>query len=321
MTRFPFIAFAGAVTLSLLAGNASAETSSSRPQVTVHYGTEKVDGLDIFFRESGDPGKPTVVLLHGFPASSHQYREVLASPLALKYHLIAPDYPGFGNSSFPAPEQFTYSFDHLAQVTDKFLQQRGISRYALMVQDYGAPIGYRIATAHPERVTALIIQNGNAYEEGIGAKGWGPILDYWKNKSPELENQISDAVFTPEGMKWQYTVGTRHPENILPDDWDLDYLKISRPGERRAQLDLFYDYQNNLKLYPAWHQYLREHQPPTLIVWGKGDPFFPESGAAAYKQDLKTIDYNILDTGHFALEEEAPFIIEKMRKFLDKNLR
>jgi len=290
------------------------------PTVTVHYATEKVDGLDIFFRESGDPSKPAVVLLHGFPASSHQYRDVLASPLAAKYHLIAPDYPGFGDSAFPDPETFSYNFDHLAKVMDKFLQRRGISRYAIMVQDYGAPVGYRIASWHPERITAIIVQNGNAYDEGIGPKGWGPILDYWKHKTPELEKQISDAVFTPEGMKWQYTVGTRHPESILPDNWNLDYQKISRPGEQRAQLDLFYDYQNNLKLYPAWHQYLREHQPPMLIVWGKGDPFFPESGAAAYKQDVKNIDYNILDTGHFALEEEGPFIIEKMEGFLDKNL-
>ena len=262
-----------------------------------------------------------MVLLHGFPASSQQYRDVLASPLAKNYHLIAPDYPGFGDSSFPAPDQFAYTFDHLARITDKFLQQRGISRYALMVQDYGAPVGFRIASWHPERVSALIVQNGNAYEEGIGPDGWGPVLDYWKHKTPELEQKIADAVFTPDGIKAQRTAGARHPEAMLPDGWNLDYQKLSRPGERRAQLDLFYDYQNNLKLYPAWQQYFRDHQPPTLVVWGKHDPFFLEPGAEGYKRDLKTLDYNILDTGHFALEEQAPVIIEKMGRFLDKNVR
>lgn len=318
MTRFAISSLIGTA-LALSAG--SGEAASYKPDVTVHYATEKVDGLDIFYRESGDPAKPTVVLLHGFPASSQQYRDVLNSPLAAKYHLIAPDYPGFGDSSFPAPEQFTYSFDHLAQITDKFLQQRGIAHYALMVQDYGAPIGYRIASWHPERVTALIVQNGNAYEEGIAAKGWGPVLDYWRSKTPELEQQIADAVFTLEGIKFQRAGGAVHPESLLPDGWNLDYLKVSRPGERRAQLDLFYDYQNNLKLYPVWHQYFRDHQPPTLIVWGKHDPFFTEDGAAAYKRDLKNIDYNILDAGHFALEEQAPLIIEKMGRFLDKSVR
>lgn len=319
MTRISHLSRVGAVALPLLAGAGHAETY--RPETTVHYATEKVEGLDIFFREAGDPAKPTLVLLHGFPASSQQYRDVLASPLAKNYHLIAPDYPGFGNSSFPAPDKFVYSFDHLAAVTDKFLQQRGIDRYALMVQDYGAPIGFRIASWHPERVTAIVVQNGNAYEEGIDPKGWGPVLDYWKNKSPELEQQIADAVFTPEGIKFQRTGGARHLESWLPEGWDLDYMKISRPGERRAQLDLFCDYQNNLKLYPTWHRYFQTYQPPMLIVWGKYDPFFTEAGAAAYKRDIRNIDYNILETGHFALEEQAPLIIEKMGRFLDEAVR
>jgi pimeloyl-ACP methyl ester carboxylesterase len=243
------------------------------------------------------------------------YREVLRE-LSDGYFLIAPDYPGFGNSSFPSPDQFTYSFDHLAGVMDRFLEQRGLKKYSLMIQDYGAPIGFRIATAHPERVQAIITQNGNAYLEGIAAEGWGPVLDYWKNRTQELEKTIIENVFSYEGMKWQYTHGTRNPEAILPDNWDLDYAKISRPGQHRVQLDLFYDYQNNLKLYPQWQQYLRDHQPPVLVVWGRNDAFFPVSGAEGYRRDARDIDYNILDTGHFALEEDYKIITEKMRGFL-----
>ena len=282
---------------------------------TVRYGVEQVDGLKIFFREAGDPAAPAIVLLHGFPSSSHMYREVLRE-LSDSYYLIAPDYPGFGNSSFPSPDEFTYSFDHLAGVMDRFLEQRGLKRYSLMIQDYGAPIGFRIALAHPERVQAIITQNGNAYREGIAAEGWGPVLDYWKNRTPELEQTIIENVFSYEGMKWQYTHGTRNPEAISPDNWDLDYAKISRPGQHRVQLDLFYDYQNNLKRYPQWQQYLRDRQPPVLVVWGKHDAFFPVAGAEGYRRDVKDIDYNILDTGHFALEEDYKIITEKMRGFL-----
>ncbi len=284
---------------------------------TVRYAYETVEGLNIFYREAGDPKKPTIVLLHGFPSSSHMYRELLAG-LADDYHLIAPDYPGFGNSSFPAPEDFEYSFDRLAHIVDQFLEQKGLKKYSLMIQDYGAPIGFRIATKHPERVQAIITQNGNAYEEGIAAEGWGPVLDYWKDKSPELEKTIIKNVFSYDGMKWQYTHGTRNPENILPDNWELDYAKISRLGQHRIQLDLFYDYQNNLKLYPKWQEYLRQHQPPVLVVWGEHDAFFPVSGAEGYKRDVKDIDYNILNTGHFALEEDHALIEKKIRAFLKR---
>lgn len=286
---------------------------------TVHYGTTKVDNVDIFARESGDPKNPTLVLLHGFPTSSHMYRDVLASKLSENYHLIAPDYPGFGNSGYPDPKNFTYNFDHLAEVMDHYLEQRGISRYTLMIQDYGAPIGFRIATKHPERVAGIIVMNGNAYKEGIGKDGWGPVLEYWKGKTPALEKTIIANVFSLDGLKWQYTHGTRHPDSILPDNWNLDYMKLSRPEQHHVQLDLFYDYQNNLKLYPEWQRYLRKNQPPMLIVWGKNDAFFPEAGAEGYKKDVKNIDYNILDTGHFPLEEDAPLIIEKMAAFLEKH--
>jgi pimeloyl-ACP methyl ester carboxylesterase len=290
-------------------------------EASVRYGTTNVDGLDIFSREAGNSENPAVVLLHGFPASSHMYRDVLASDLADRYFLIAPDYPGFGDSAYPASGEFTYTFDRIAEVMDRFLEQRGIEKYTLMIQDYGAPVGFRIAVKHPERLTGIIAMNGNAYEEGLGAKGWGPIFEYWKGKTLELEEKIAANVFSLEGLKWQYTHGTRNPEGILPDNWNLDYMKISRRGQHRVQLDLFYDYQNNVKLYPQWQAFLRKYQPPMLIVWGKNDVFFPEPGAAAYKRDVKNIDYHILNTGHFALEEEAPFIIEKMKEFLKKNVR
>lgn len=286
----------------------------------VRYRTEKVNGLDIFYREAGTPSRPAVVLLHGFPASSHMYRDVLRG-LGDRYYLIAPDYPGFGDSSFPPPDEFTYTFDSLAEIMDTFLEQRGLNQYVLMVQDYGAPVGFRIAVKHPERVAGFVVMNGNAYKEGLSAEGWGPIFEYWKNRTPELEAQITANVFSLEGMKWQYTHGTRDPGGINPDSWNLDYMKISRPGQHRAQLDLFYDYQNNLDHYPAWQAYLRDRQPPMLIVWGKNDAFFPEPGAQAYKRDVSQIDYNILDTGHFALEEEAAFIIGKMQHFLAEHAR
>lgn len=283
----------------------------------VQYGTQKVGNLDIFFRYAGDPHKPAVVLLHGFPTSSHMYREVLRG-LADKYYVIAPDYPGFGDSSFPSPKEFSYTFDNLSLVMEKFLAARGLNKFALMIQDYGAPIGLRIAAKHPEKIRGLVIQNGNAYKEGLGEEGWGLIFKYWKNKTPDIEREIIKIVFSLEGLKWQYTNGTRNPSGILPDNWNLDFMKLSRPGQHEVQLALFYDYQNNLKHYPEWQKYFRDHQPPTLIVWGKNDAFFPVPGAEAYKRDLRNIDYNILDTGHFALEEEAPLIIKKMRSFLEK---
>lgn len=307
------------ILLAFLMGTALTGRTADAQQ-SVRYATEKVEGLDIFYRSSGDPAKPTLVLLHGFPASSHQYRDVLASDLARDYYLIAPDYPGFGNSSFPPADRFPYTFDHLAEVMEKFLAQRRITHYALMMQDYGAPIGFRLATRHPEQVTGLIIQNGNAYEEGIGKQAWGPILEYWENKTPALEKQIIDTVFSYEGMRWQYVHGTRHPDAILPDGWNLNYFNISRPGQYAVQLALFYDYKNNLKLYPLWHQYLREHQPPVLIVWGKNDQLFTQPGAEAYKRDVKDLDFNLLDTGHFALEEDSEVIIAKMKTFMREHV-
>ena len=290
------------------------ETVSSIARV--RYGTEQVGSLDIFYRESGDSSKQTVVLLHGFPTSSHMYREVLAS-LGNEYHLIAPDYPGFGDSSFPSPDEFIYTFEHLSDIIDQFLIQRNLTNYVLMIHDYGAPIGLEIAARHPEKVVGIIAMNGNTYKEGLGP-GWETLRGYWKSKSAEIEEQIIANAFSYEGLKSQYTHGTREPEQLLPDNWNLNYLKFSREGQHRMHLDLFYDYQNNIKQYPRWQSFLKKQQLPTLIVWGKHDIFFPEVAAEAFRQGLNDVDYHILNTGHFPLEEEGEFIIDKMRHFLSR---
>lgn len=281
----------------------------------IAYKKLNVNGINIAYREAGNSNNPTIVLLHGFPSSSHQYRKVLQQ-LSNEYHLIAPDYPGFGNSDFPDAKEYKYTFDNIAETIDSFLEIKEIKTYAIMIQDYGAPIGFRIATKHPEKITAIINQNGNAYKEGLG-DAWEGIRALWANRNKETENALLPA-FSLQGLEWQYTHGTRNPENVNPDTWHLDYARLSRPNAHSVNLDLFYDYQNNLKLYPKWQEYLREHQPPLLIVWGKNDAFFPESGAAAFKKDVKNIDYNIYDTGHFALEEDGDEIILKMREFMNK---
>lgn len=284
---------------------------------SVRYGYETVEGVQIFFREAGDPSKPTLVLLHGFPHSSHQYRNLIRD-LADSYHLIAPDYPGFGASEYPSADEYEYSFDNISRTVDLFLQQRGIERYSLFLQDYGAPVGFRIATAHPERVQSLIIQNGNAYEEGMNPETWAPIMSLWETglDNEELKQAIASSVFSLEGFKWQYTHGTRNPDAILPDNWLLDHAAFSRPGQHEMQLGLFYDYRNNVALYPEWQAYLREHQPPALVVWAEHDAFFPVPGAEGYRRDLEDVDYNILNTGHFALEEDGALIASKIRTFL-----
>lgn len=316
ISLFAFIAFSTIVILSSSKKETTLEpieiTSSQYPTM---YRSQEVNGINIAYREAGNPKNPTIVLLHGFPSSSHQYRKVLQE-LSDDYHLIAPDYPGFGNSDFPSPDKYTYTFDNLAKSVDGLLEKLGLTSYALMIQDYGAPVGFRIATAHPERVTAIINQNGNAYTEGLG-EAWGDVKKFWANRNAETEKALL-PIFSLEGLKWQYTHGTRDPETVNPDTWHLDYLRLSRPNAHAVNFDLFYDYQNNIKQYPTWQKYLRDHQPPLLIVWGKNDQFFPESGAAAYKKDVRKIDYNIYDTGHFALEEEGEAIIAKIRSFMKK---
>lgn len=285
---------------------------------TVSYKYETVDGVEIFYREAGDPSNPAIVLLHGFPSSSHQYR-LLLSELSDDYHVIAPDYPGFGSSGFPSPDDYDYSFDNLAVTVGKFLEQKDIDRFSMYIQDYGAPVGLRIATANPEKVQALIIQNGNAYEEGVDPETWAPVVKLWEGgRDAEYEKTLVTNVFSVGGLRWQYTHGTRNPDGINPDNWLLDHQSMSRPGMYEAQFSLIYDYRNNVAKYPEWQAYLREHQPPALIVWARNDAYFPVPGAEGYLRDLKDVDYNILDTGHFALEEDGELIVKRIRSFMSQ---
>jgi pimeloyl-ACP methyl ester carboxylesterase len=284
-------------------------------QRSVSYNTLKIDNLEIFYREAGDPKKPTVLLLHGFPTSSHMFRNLIPL-LADNYHVIAPDYPGFGYSSAPGVSEFSYTFDDLANVIEKFTVAKGLKIYSLYVQDYGAPVGYRLAVKYPERVQALIVQNGNAYEEGLRGF-WNPLKNYWENSTEENANQLRDFLKV-EATKWQYTHGTRNPNRISPDTWTFDQALLDRPGNQEIQLKLFLDYGSNPALYPKWQAYFRNHQPPTLIVWGKNDHIFPTEGAEPYKRDLKNIEFHLLDTGHFALEEEGDLIAQLIQSFLAK---
>ena len=279
----------------------------------VYYRNKAVNGLKLAYREAGDPNNTTLVLLHGFPTSSHMYRKVLTT-LSDEFHLVAPDYPGFGDSDFPDPNTFNYTFDELANHTNALIESLGIKQYVIMMQDYGGPVGFRLATSHPERILGIITQNANAYEEGLG-EGWGAIKALWANRNETTEQALVGAL-SLDGLQWQYTHGTRNPEQVNPDNWNLDFLRMQRPGAHQAHFDLFYDYQNNVSLYPKWQAYMRDHQPPLLVVWGKNDVYFPEPGAEAYKRDIQQVDYHIYDTGHFALEEDGEDIIGKIRIFM-----
>ncbi|WP_017314209.1 alpha/beta fold hydrolase [Mastigocladopsis repens] len=282
------------------------------------FRTIAIDGLDIFYREAGSRNNPTILLLHGFPTSSHMFRNLMPA-LADRFHLVALDYPGYGNSSMPTVNEFDYTFDHLAQIVEKFITAIDLKRYSLYVMDYGAPIGYRIAAKYPERVEALIVQNGNAYEEGLG-EFWNPIKAYWKDRSPENADKLKHLV-TLEATKWQYTNGVRNLEAISPDTWNMDQLFLDRPGNDEIQLALLYSYGTNPPLYPQWQEYLRKYQPPTLIVWGQNDYIFPADGAHPYKRDLKDVEFHLLDTGHFALEEDGEAIATHIRQFLTSRLQ
>ena len=282
----------------------------------IRYGTETVDGHEIFYREAGEKGAPQIVLLHGFPTSSHMFRELLPR-LAKDFHVIAPDYPGFGLSAMPAVDEFDYTFANLASVVDQLLEKRGFERYALYLMDYGAPVGFRIAEAHPERVTGLVIQNGNAYDEGL-REFWDPIKTYWKSGTREDADALR-GLLTLGATQWQYKHGTRHPESISPDNWLVIQPLLDRPGNQEIQLELFYDYRTNVPLYPVWQEYFRKHQPPTLIVWGEHDEIFPAEGAHPYLRDLPKAELHLLDTGHFALEEDGERIAALMRRFVTTN--
>lgn len=295
-------------------GTAQAQTSKTTNPV-VSYKTVKVDGLDVFYREAGDKSKPAILLLHGFPTSSQMFRNLIPQ-LADKYHVVAPDYPGFGQSSMPKTSEFDYTFDNLARVIEKFTNTIGLQKYSLYVQDYGAPVGFRLAVKHPEKVQALIVQNGNAYDEGL-RDFWIPLKAYWRERSEKNAGELRKFL-TLEATKWQWTHGTRNAKNINPDAWTIDQALLDRAGNKEIQLQLFYDYGSNPPLYPQWQAYFRKHQPPTLVVWGKNDFIFPAEGAEPYKRDLKNIEFHLLDTGHFALEEEGDRIADLIRNFLAK---
>jgi len=304
---------------SLSSGPANPDQSANAlgPQPTF-YRTAQVDGLTIFYREAGPKDAPVILLLHGFPTSSRMFRNLIPA-LADKYHLIAPDYPGFGHSSAPAVNEFDYTFDHLAQVVGHFVEQLGLQRYSLYIQDYGAPVGYRLALQHPERLQALIVQNGNAYVEGIDNDFWKPIKAYWANRTPDNAAPLREALKV-ETTKWQYTHGVSQLDKIDPDTWTIDQALLDRVGQQDIQLALFYSYGSNPPLYPKWQQFLREKQPPTLIAWGKNDAIFPAAGAEAYLRDLPEAELHLLDTGHFALEEDGDEIAALIRTFLAKEL-
>ena len=290
----------------------------TRSKTMTTFRTVSIDGLDIFYREAGSRDHPTILLLHGFPTSSHMFRNLIPA-LADRFHLVAPDYPGYGNSSMPTVNEFDYTFDHLAEIMEKFIAAIDLKKYRLYVMDYGAPIGYRIAAKHPERVQSLIVQNGNAYEEGL-REFWEPIKAYWQDKSPENAEKLNYLV-TLEATKWQYTNGVRNLDAISPDTWTMDQHFLDRPGNDEIQLALLYSYGTNPPLYPQWQEYFRQHQPPTLIVWGKNDYIFPAEGAYPYKRDLKDVEFHLLDTGHFALEEEGEAIANYIDQFLASRLQ
>ena len=276
-----------------------------------------VDGLKIFYREAGADTSPALLLLHGFPTSSHMFRDLIPV-LADDYHVVAPDLPGFGFSDAPDRAQFKYTFDHLAGVIDRFTTVAGLARYAIYVFNYGAPVGFRLAMRHPERITAIISQNGNAYEDGL-SEGWNPIQRYWKE--PTSENRAALRNFlTPEATKWQYVHGVQDESLVAPESYTLDSALLARPGNDEIQLDLFLDYASNVALYPKFQEYFRTHRPSLLAVWGKNDPFFLPSGAEAFKRDNRNAEVRFFDTGHFALETHASEITAAIRDFLTKKV-
>jgi pimeloyl-ACP methyl ester carboxylesterase len=283
----------------------------------VSHRTVKVRDLDIFYREAGPKVAPAVLLLHGFPTSSQMFRNLIPA-LADRYRVLAPDYPGFGHSSMPPRGEFAYTFDNLAAVVEEFTRILGLSKYALYVQDYGAPVGYRLAVAHPERVTAIVVQNGNAYDEGLDNDFWKPLKAYWKEPGNREKRDALRSFLTYDATRWQYTHGVRDPELVSPDGPAHDQFLLDRKGNDEIQLDLFLSYGSNPPLYPMWQAYFRAHQPPVLIVWGKNDQIFPAAGAEPYRRDLKDIDFHLLDAGHFALETNADEIAGLMRDFLGK---
>ncbi|MCY1058771.1 alpha/beta hydrolase [Nannocystis sp. SCPEA4] len=279
----------------------------------IRYRTADVDGLRIFYREAGAADAPTLLLLHGFPSASHMFRDLMPR-LADRFHVVAPDLPGFGQSDMPARGGFTYSFDRIAEVIDRFTEVVGLTRFAVYVFDYGAPTGFRIAAKHPDRITAIISQNGNAYEEGL-SDGWNPIRAYWQDASAANRDALR-TLLKPETTIWQYMHGVPDATMVSPDGHSLDNFYLARPGAEELQLDLFGDYKRNVALYPAFQAYFRAHKPPFLAVWGRNDPFFLPAGAEAFRRDIPDARVRFFDTGHFALETHAAEIAAEIRDFL-----
>ena len=277
----------------------------------------EADDVNIFYRSAGNPAAPVVLLLHGFPSSSFMFRDLIPL-LADRYRVIAPDLPGFGFTEVPVWRNYTYSFEALASTIDAFTEALELKSYALYVFDYGAPTGFRLAMRHPERVTAIISQNGNAYEEGLG-DAWGPIRQYWAQPTAQNRETIRQNILNLEGTKWQYTHGVANPNAVAPESWTLDAALLERPGNKDIQLDLFLDYASNVKLYPKFQEYLRQSRPPLLAIWGKNDPFFIPAGAEAFRKDIPGAEVRFLDTGHFAIETHVVEIASAIKEFLEAN--
>lgn len=304
--------------VSRTSGSPVAESASAPSTMQVHYRYKQAGDVNVFYREAGDVSSPVLLMLHGFAGSSFMFRDLIAQ-LADRYHLIAPDLPAFGFTEAPEKGAYAYTFDQLAETIGRFTEALGLDTYALMVHDYGAPVGWRLAAAHPERVTAIISQNGNAYEEGLG-EAWAPIQRYWRDPTPENRSALQEFP-TPASIKWQYLEGVTDRSLVSPDGYTLEGLQVSRPGNAEIQLDLLLDYASNVKKYPAFQRYFREYQPPLLAVWGKHDPFFLAAGAEAWKRDLPKAEIHFYDTGHFALETHAKEIGLDVRDFLDRHVR
>jgi pimeloyl-ACP methyl ester carboxylesterase len=314
LSGLPLLAAGAACTPNARAQEAS---PARKGPIVTHYRTSTIDGVKIFYREAGPADAPVVLLLHGFPTSSHMFRNLIPE-LADRYRVIAPDYPGYGQSDMPDRATFSYTFDRFGELLDGLLDQIGVTRYAMYVMDYGAPVGWRLALKHPDRITALIVQNGNAYAEGL-KEFWDPIKAYWSDHSDEHRKALYVLV-TPEITKFQYVDGVADVTRIAPDNWVHDQALLDRPGNAEIQMDLFYDYRTNLPLYPAVQAYFRRYQPPTLIVWGKNDKIFPADGAHPYKRDLPQVEFHLIDTGHFALEDKADEMVPLIRDFLARKV-
>jgi len=288
-------------------------TSAQAAANQIHYRTADVAGVEIFYREAGDPKSPTILLLHGFPTSSHMFRDLIPL-LADQYHLVAPDYPGFGYSARPKVTEFNYTFDHLADVMEGFVDTLGLKRYSLYMQDFGGPVGFRLATRRPDQVRALIIQNANAYDEGISSGVRDVVLRVWKERTPQTEARLKELFELPV-TKRQYLEGAPDPSLVNPDAWEHAQWGMDRPGDKEIQFALHANYGSNVEHYEEWHAYFRKSQPPTLIVWGKGDFVFTPAGAEAYRKDLKNVELHMLNAGHFALETNAAEIAGYIRRF------